>query len=118
MGMERIILLLQEIELVGEIASAVDVYVTAMGTNTQIQAVKIAENLRESLPSLRVMSHCGGGNFKKQMKRADKSGARFALIIGETELEDNRVTVKDLRGITEQQLVAKNELAAFLEERI
>lgn len=118
MGMERIILLLQELELAGDVAPAVDVYVTAMGTGTQIQAVKIAEDLRESLPSLRVMSHCGGGNFKKQMKRADKSGAQFALVIGETELENNQVAVKDLRGNTEQQLVAKDELAAFLDERI
>ena len=89
-----------------------------MGTGTQIQAVKIAEDLRESIPSLRVMSHCGGGNFKKQMKRADKSGARFALIVGESELENNQVAVKDLRENTEQQLVAKNKLATFLEERI
>ncbi|MCL1078929.1 histidine--tRNA ligase [Parashewanella spongiae] len=118
MGMERIILLLQELELDKDITPTVDVYVTAMGDACQIEAVKIAENLRETLPQLRVMSHCGGGNFKKQMKRADKSGAKLALIIGETEVSNNQVGVKDLRERNEQQMVACDQLAAFLEERI
>ncbi|RLV59930.1 histidine--tRNA ligase [Parashewanella curva] len=118
MGIERIILLLQELGLDQDVAPIVDVYVTAMRAGCYPHAVQIAENLRESLPSLRVMSHCGGGNFKKQMKRADKSGAQFALIIGENELANNEVGVKDLRGGNEQQMVARDELAAFLRERI
>ncbi|MBE8167796.1 MAG: histidine--tRNA ligase [Shewanella sp.] len=118
MGMERIILLLQELELDKDTAPIVDVYVTAMGDACQLEAVKVAENLRETLPQLRVMTHCGGGNFKKQMKRADKSGAKLALIIGETEMANNQVGVKDLRDRNEQQMVASDQLAAFLEERI
>ncbi|WP_133406007.1 histidine--tRNA ligase [Parashewanella tropica] len=118
MGIERIILLLQELGLDQDVAPAVDVYVTAMGAGCYPQAVQIAENLREALPSLRVMSHCGGGNFKKQMKRADKSGAQFALIIGENELANNEVGVKDLRGGNEQQMVARDQLAAFLKDLV
>lgn len=62
------------------------------------------------------MSHCGGGNVKKQMKRADKSGASVALLIGEEELAEGMVTVKHLRNDNEQQQVARNALSAFLAE--
>ncbi|MGB0894240.1 MAG: histidine--tRNA ligase [Parashewanella sp.] len=118
MGMERIVLLLQELKLDADIPAAVDVYVTAMGDSCLAPAVKIAENLREAMPSLRVMSHCGGGKFKKQMKRADNSGAKFALIIGESEIANDEVGVKDLRNGNEQQMVACEQLATYLEERI
>lgn len=64
------------------------------------------------------MSHCGGGNFKKQMKRADKSGARIALVIGEDELANNQVAVKYLRETKEQELVAHDELAAYIAKQI
>lgn len=64
------------------------------------------------------MSHCGGGNFKKQMKRADKSGAQFALIIGENEIANNQVAIKPLRTNNEQQLVTRSELVAKIAELI
>lgn len=117
MGLERIVLLLETLELTQDIAPAVDVYVTAMG-DCQIEAIKIAQELRSALPSLKVMSHCGGGNFKKQMKRADKSGALVALVIGDEELAEGVVTVKPLRNNDEQQRIARNALAAFLAELI
>ena len=81
-------LLLETLELNKDVAPVVDVYVTAMGENCLVEAIKIAQELRQSLPQLKVMSHCGGGNFKKQMKRADKSGAEYALIIGENEIAE------------------------------
>nr|WP_283106430.1 MULTISPECIES: histidine--tRNA ligase [Shewanella] len=118
MGIERIVLLVETLELTANVAGAVDVYVTAMGDNCRIEAIKIAEELRNAVPGLKVMSHCGGGNFKKQMKRADKSGAAVALIIGENELATNQIAVKPLRNNDEQQLVAREALATVLAELI
>ncbi|MFV7639109.1 histidine--tRNA ligase [Shewanella algae] len=118
MGLERIVLLLETLELNADVVAEVDVYVTAMGDDCVIEAMKIAQELREKLPKLKVMSHCGGGNFKKQMKRADKSGAGFALIIGETELANNKVAVKPLRGDGAQQDVERQALADYLAELI
>lgn len=114
MGLERIVLLLQTLELDKDINPAVDVYVTAMGDNCRVEAIKVAQDLRASLPSLKVMSHCGGGNFKKQMKRADKSGAAVALVIGEDELANHQVAVKYLREDKAQELVAQDALATYI----
>lgn len=116
MGLERIVLLLETLGLTQDIPAAVDVYVTAMGENCLVEAIKVAQELRSALPHLKVMSHCGGGNVKKQMKRADKSGASVALLIGEEELAEGMVTVKHLRNDNEQQQVARNALSAFLAE--
>ena len=74
----------------------------------------IAERLRDALPDLRLMSHCGGGNFKKQLKRADKSGAAIALILGETEVQSGEITIKYLRGQAEQQTVSVDAAIALL----
>lgn len=118
MGLERIVLLLEALELDKDIAPEVDVYVTAMGDGCRIEAIKMAEELRAQLPTLKVMTHCGGGNFKKQMKRADKSGASLALIIGEDELANNQVVVKPLRNDNEQHSVARDQLATYLAAQI
>lgn len=118
MGIERIVLMLETLGLTDDIAPEVDVYVTAMGDNCIAEAMKVATQLRQDLPSLKVMSHCGGGNFKKQMKRADKSGAQFAIIIGENELANNQVAIKPLRNNNEQELVARDALAAKIAQLI
>ncbi|MEI6859185.1 MAG: histidine--tRNA ligase [Shewanella sp.] len=118
MGLERIVLMLETLELTHDIPATVDVYVTAMGDASKLEAIKIAQSLRSEIPGLRVMSHCGGGNFKKQMKRADKSGALIALVIGEDELAANQVAVKYLREKKEQELVARDGLATYIAELI
>lgn len=118
MGLERIVLLLETLGLTADVPSAVDVYVTATSDECVAEAIKVAQALRQALPTLRVMSHCGGGNFKKQIKRADKSGATYALIIGETELADNKVAVKPLRDDSEQVLIARSALATYLAEQL
>ncbi|QSX39748.1 histidine--tRNA ligase [Shewanella cyperi] len=118
MGLERIVLLLETLELTKDIPAAVDVYVTAMGSDCEVEALRIAQELRNALPGARIMSHCGGGNFKKQIKRADKSGAAFALIVGESELAQGQVAVKPLRNDNEQQLVAREALADYLKNLI
>ena len=114
MGMERIVLMLNELGLNDDVKADVDVYSVLVGEDTDIAGFKMAELIRNELPTVKMMHHCGAGNFKKQMKRADKSGAKVALIIGETELQDNCVTIKDLQGKTEQQTVAMDQLITVL----
>ena len=114
MGMERLVLLLQALNSVGDIRRNADVYVAAMGEAASIQAPVIAEQLRSEIQGLRVQVHCGGGNFKKQLKRADKSDALVALILGESELSEGKVTVKYLREEKEQVTVALDEVKALL----
>ncbi|QYJ74169.1 histidine--tRNA ligase [Shewanella sp. FJAT-52076] len=118
MGLERIVLLLETLELAKDVPAAVDVYVTAMGDSCVPAAFAIANELRQALPGVRIMSHCGGGNFKKQIKRADKSGAALALIIGDNELAEGKVAIKPLRNDNEQQLVAREALAETIKALI
>lgn len=116
MGLERLVLLMETLELT-DVRRPVDVYMVTAGEGTLMAGMKLAEQLREQVPGLRVMSHFGGGNFKKQFKRADKVGAAIALILGETEVADNTVAIKDLRG-GEQQTLPQAEVAAKLAELI
>lgn len=118
MGMERLVLLLQELECVGEIRRTSDVYIAAMGDAASIQAPVIAEQLRAKVPGIRIIVHAGGGNFKKQLKRADKSDAVIALIIGDSELENNQVTVKHLREHQEQQTLNLDQAAELLKSLV
>ena len=114
MGLERIILMLETLALNDDVKSDVDIYSVLVGEGTDIAGLKIAELVRSELPHLKMMNHCGAGNFKKQMKRADKSSARIALIIGEDEIQNNNVTIKELHGNVAQQTVAMDELINVL----
>ncbi|WP_133471000.1 histidine--tRNA ligase [Paraglaciecola marina] len=116
MGLERLILMLQTLELDKNIAPSVDVYITAMEESVELYARQVGEALRDAIPQLKVMNHNGGGNFKKQMKRADNSGATLALVIGETEKETQQVAIKYLREQQPQQLVKSDELAGFMKK--
>ena len=69
----------------------------------QLYLLELAEKVRSELPHLNTMLHCSGGNFKKQFKRADKSGATLALVIGESEVQNKQVVVKHLQGGADQQ---------------
>ena len=75
-----------------------------------------AERLREALPDLRLLTHCGGGGFKSQFKKADRSGARLALVLGEDELARQVAAIKPLRDGGEQREVAFEQLPATLRE--
>jgi len=114
MGLERLVLLVQEVNKSIPVQRAGDIYLVFAGDGTTLAAFKIAEKLRSALPQLRVMTHCSGGKFQKQFKRADKVGAKLAIVIGESEIQSNQVMVKDLLGNTEQQAVAVDELVAYL----
>ncbi|MDX2322294.1 MAG: histidine--tRNA ligase [Moritella sp.] len=110
LGIERLVLLLETLELTADIAGAVDVYIAALGEGADVHGMLLAEQLRDQMPTAKVMMHNGGGNFKKQLKRADQNGAKIALILGSDEIENKQVTVKDLTGKTQQQTIAVTEL--------
>ncbi|MGF1685917.1 histidine--tRNA ligase [Photobacterium japonica] len=116
MGLERLVLMMETLELT-DVRRAVDVYIVTAGEGTMMAGMKLAEKLREDAPGLRVMNHFGGGNFKKQFKRADNVGAVVALVLGENEIAEQTVVVKDLRG-GEQITMAQDEVAAKLAELI
>jgi histidyl-tRNA synthetase len=119
MGLERLILLLETLDLIpAHVNSNADVYVTAMGDKVTASALALAEVLRSSLPGKIIVSHCGGGSFKSQMKKADRSGARYAVIFGENELAEGSVGLKPLRSDEAQMNVAQSELASVLAEAL
>ena len=112
-GLERFMLVA---EAVGQQQSrgTVDVYFCSMGENARRRSFQIAEKLRTDIRGLRLMMNCGDGAFKKQFKKADKSGAKYALVLGDDELSKGIVAVKDLRNDGNQQEIALDDLAGFL----
>ncbi|HIQ45633.1 MAG TPA: histidine--tRNA ligase [Pseudomonas oleovorans] len=115
MGVERLVLLLETLELLpAELNRAADVYVCAFGEAAELAALTLVERLRDELPALRLLLNSGGGSFKSQFKKADKSGARYALILGDDELAGRVVGCKPLRDDSEQQSVAWDALAEHL----
>lgn len=111
MGIERLVLLLEELEVIpSSINDNVDVYLVAVG-DVLTQAMVLAEALRTELPYLRLVTHMGGGSFKSQMKKADKSGAQLALILGEDEAARGQIGIKPLRTDAPQQQVEQTQVA-------
>ena len=114
MGVERLILLLEAVDVIpAEVYQRLDAYIVAVG-NTQKEAFLLAEQVREDIPGIRVQLHFGGGSFRSQMKKADKSGALIALIIGEDEVANSEVGVKYLRDDREQVTVKQDQLNVIL----
>ena len=92
-----------------------DAYLVAVGERAQREAPLLGERLRDAVPNLRLMTHCGGGSFKSQFKRADKSGARYALVVGDNELDRGVIGIKSLREDAEQRELSLPDVAAFLQ---
>jgi len=91
-----------------------DIYLLLQGESSSRKGLLLAETLRNDCPGLGVLSNCGGGSFKSQMKKADKSGAVVALILGENEIAENTVTVKFLREQKQQQTINQSDISEFL----
>lgn len=113
-GLERLLSLLQAQNSIEPIDSRPQIYFISMGETAAKAALALSEQLRDELPELRLMTHIGGGSFKSQFKKADKSGARFALIMGEDEVENKQITLKFLRSNEAQQTLAQTDLSATL----
>lgn len=113
-GLERLVLLLQAAECMPEgLEQQADIYIVAIG-DVQLEALQIAEHIRDELPYIRVVSHCGGGSLKSQMKKADKSTADIALILGEDEVRTGKLAVKYLRQDQPQVLLTQDEVIELL----
>ena len=111
MGLERLVLLLQQQATLQEVP---DVYIILVGQPAMTQGVVLAEQLREAIPSLRVMMQASAASMKSQFKQADNSGAQWACILGETECESNTVTLKHLRDREcQQQSLSLSSLIEF-----
>ena len=117
-GLERLVLLLQAVDAIPkDLEKITDLYVVAVG-NVQKEAFQLAEQLRNEIPKLRIINHCGGGNFKNQLKKADKSTADLALILGEDEVANAVVAVKFLRDDQPQQIISLNDIVNFFKNRV
>ena len=112
MGLERLV------DLLGQAAPTlgppVHAYLVAVGESAQARALLIAEGLRDALPQLRLLCHCGGGSFKNQFKKADRSGAPLALILGDGEIQRGTIGIKPMRGEGEQAEVPLAEAPTYL----
>jgi len=115
-GLERLVLLVEQLDLGAELKSDNDIYIMPLVPEAMVEASALGELLRSELVGLKVMNHCGGGSVKSQMKKADKSGARWALMIGEEELKQNQVVLKPLRSRAEQKTVAWDEVVTTLKD--
>jgi histidyl-tRNA synthetase len=113
-GLERLIALLEATDALPEIAKT-DAYLVAVGDAAAAQAPILAESLRDQLADLKLITHCGGGSFKSQFKRADRSGARWTLILGEEEVNNESIGVKTM-ATGEQETISWYDLAAYLSQ--
>lgn len=117
MGIERLILLLETLQLIPDDAlGGCDVFLLPMDDNATLAAITLAEQLRSELPTLRLQLHCGGGSFKSRMKKADKSNATMAILLGEDEIAEQSATLKFLRDDREQQRASIATLGDTLRE--
>ncbi|MCW8853174.1 MAG: histidine--tRNA ligase [Gammaproteobacteria bacterium] len=114
MGVERLLSLMENNE--PELNDDLDIFMVIQGEKAQIQGLLIAERLRTECVDVKILVNCGGGSFKSQMKKADKSGARLALILGDNEVSTQSVAIKHLRSECEQKLIRQNELVDTLRE--
>ena len=117
MGMERLVDLFGACGGQAPVRHA-DIYVVAVGDGVLEQAFAVAEELRDRIAGVHIDVNLGGGSFKAQMKRADRSKADYALVLGETEIAEQRIGLKPLRSGEDQISVARNELAATMADRI
>ncbi|MGB3597950.1 histidine--tRNA ligase [Pseudomonas neustonica] len=119
MGVERLLLLIETLDKVpAELARQVDVYLVTLGDAAVTAGLRLAEELRDALPNLRLVVHAGGGSFKSQFKKADKSAALYALVLGESEVEQQQIGLKPLRTEEEQENLSWQDLPARLAQII
>lgn len=115
LGLERLIALLESEQLLPNIEeNQPHIYLMMVGDEALVKGLTLAEQLRNELPQLRLITHCGGGSFKNQFKKADKSNAKWALILGEAELANQQIGFKHLREEQPQQSFTQLDLINHL----
>jgi histidyl-tRNA synthetase len=113
MGMERLLALMETVDNV-PVSRPVDVYLIRVGEQAEHAGLDLAETIRNQIPALKLQVNCGGGSFKSQFKKADKTGAEFALIMGDDEVSRGEVAVKSLREELPQQTLPYVDAITFL----
>ncbi len=116
LGVERILSLLEAQQ--AQSADTIDIYLLLLGQACEIKGMQLAEQIRDQRPDIKMITHCGGGSIKSQMKKADKSGAKIALILAEDELKNQQLTVKYLREKKQQTTVSFDGLLKFIETTV
>lgn len=114
MGMERLLALMEDLDAV-KLAKPVDVYMIRVGDAAEIVGLRFAETIRDEIPALKLQISVDGGSFKSQFKKADKSGADYALILGDDEVGRSEVSVKSLRDGQGQQTLSQQGTITFLQ---
>ena len=117
MGVERLIALMEMQDCYVQ-STAPQVYLVRVGENAERYGAELAEQLRDAFPDLRMLVHAGGGSFKSQLKKADKSGAEYALILGEDEVVNEQIQIKALRSGAAQITVPREEIVTGLAQRL
>jgi histidyl-tRNA synthetase len=115
LGLERLVALLEQNQA-GVPGNEPHLYIVAVGEQALQHGLLLSEQLREVLPALRIVTHCGGGSFKSQFKKADRSGARFALVLGDDEVQTRQAGIKPLREKSDQERVGFEALPGRLAE--
>ncbi len=115
MGIERLLAL---IEVSGHVTTPrpVDVFMIRVGETAEREGLRLAEAIRNEVHGLKLQVNCGGGSFKSQFKKADKSGADFALILGDDEVSRGELSLKSLRDDQGQQTLSQQQVIAFLQD--
>jgi len=113
LGLERLIALLDE-DMISRVIQSPHAYFIMVGNAAERAGFRLSEQLRDSVPGLRLVVNTGGGSFKSQFKRADRSGAQLALILGDDELEAGTLAIKHLRTEQQQETILQTELAQWL----
>ncbi|MCV2402573.1 histidine--tRNA ligase [Marinomonas sp. C2222] len=109
MGVERLILLLETLDLIPDSAKfSTDVFIMSVGNDAEVASFVLAEQLRQERKDIVVLRHCGGGSFKNQMKKADRSQARFTLILGQDEVDQGICQVKNMSTGKQQSCLLKD----------
>lgn len=114
LGMERILLLLESLNLLPNKSNHRSIYIIATSNEAAIYALQLADTIRTEVKDSEVIVNTAGGSFKSQFKKADKSGARIALVIGDDELQSKRIGVKDLREAVEQTSIDEAQIIQYL----
>ncbi len=113
MGLDRLVELLAAQDYRG-LDHRPHAYLVTVGAAAELAGLRLAESLREAYPDLNLHLNCGGGGFKSQLKKADRSGAHLALILGDDEVERSIVSVKDLRGKSPQRRIKQTDILDYL----
>lgn len=113
LGLDRIALLCEENF---EHPAGADVFIASMGEAARQQAILVGEQIRSAFPGLRCIVHCSGGKFKAQLKKADVSGARVALIFGDDEVSRQQVSIKSLRDDSDQCTISRTDTTKYLKK--